>query len=108
MNKHQFRTSELSMRVLEMTREHAHRQPEFLMKDIARRVVERYGTSLATAYRYVRTAVDVLGIDYDVSARMKAHHADRTADGQADARCFGWPNGKPGMRASHVGVHAHG
>jgi hypothetical protein len=93
---HQFRATELGMLVYEMTREHARCHPDFLMGDIADRVVERYGTCRATAYRYVRTAVDVLGIDYDAVARMKLHRSDRCADGLADARCAGRPNGKPG------------
>lgn len=73
MKNHQYRAPELGMRVLEMTREHATRHPAFLMGDIAARVVDRYGASLATAYRYVRTAVDVLGIDYDHDVRTRAH-----------------------------------
>lgn len=105
---HQFQPRELGMRVYELTREHARRHPDFLIGDIAGRVVERYGTCRATAYRYVRTAVDVLGIAYDANERLKTHRADRCADGLANAQCAGWPNGKPGPRVSQCGAHTHG
>ena len=71
MKNHQLRASELAMRIYEITRTHAVRHPNFMMCEIVEQIVRLYGTSSSTAFRYVRTAVDVLCINYDHSERLR-------------------------------------
>lgn len=95
---HQLGVRELSMQVYEITRLRAAKDPDFMMCEIADIVIARFDTSRATAFRYIRAAVDVLCIDYGNTPPRIAKHIERTIDGLAEARGSGWPNGKPGGR----------
>lgn len=90
---------ELGMRVVLLVQEHAKRHPDFLMGDVALKLMREYGVCRATSFRYVRRAMDVLCLSYDVGEVRKRRIADRLAEGHAEAKLCGWPNGKPGPRA---------
>jgi hypothetical protein len=83
---HQLSVRELAMRSMEITRAHVADHPDFMMADIANRLTARYGISRASAFRYVRVAVDVLAIHYDHNERMRKQQSFRVADGIAEAR----------------------
>lgn len=95
---------ELAMRVFERTRLAAARREDFVMAEVVAEVVADFGCSEGTAFRHVRTAVDVLGIHYDADvgsqAKKRRKQQDACYQGQCNARAAGWPNGKPGRPAS--------
>jgi hypothetical protein len=96
---HEYSPSELNMRVVLRVQEYAKRHPDFVMCDLASRLMEEFNLSRATGFRVVRRAMDVLCLSYDASKARKSKLADRIADGHANARLCNWPNGKPGPRA---------
>ena len=64
--KRQFDLSncEVAMRVLARVQGEAKSNPKFRMVDVANTASVDLGLSRASAYRYVRTAIDVLGLHY--------------------------------------------
>src|SRR5690349_6539175 len=59
------RSREASMRCLLIVQAEMSKNPLALMGDMADRCMERLRLSRASAYRYVREAIDILGIPYD-------------------------------------------
>jgi len=94
--KHELTTRQCAMYALLAVQEAYKRDPAFLMSDVAKALQGQYGMCRATAFRYMRTAVDVLCIAYDTSEARRLKIADRMEEGWGDARAYGYPNGKPG------------
>lgn len=96
MKKHEQSPITLAMRIYERVKVRAKHNSDFLMCDMADGLIEEFGMSRATAFRYIRSAIDVLGIPYDKSAGRKALMRERMSEGHANAKLMKFPNGKPG------------
>lgn len=100
---HTYRPMELSMRIILAVQERQSRDPHFLMGELAEGVVLRYGCSRACAYRYLRLAVDVLGIPYEGDPLRSKRRNERSLDGKQNARARGKrrKSSRPGLSANH-------
>lgn len=98
--KHQERPVELAMRVYERVKTRASHNSDFLMCDMADGLVEEFGMSRATAFRYIRTAIDVLGISYGMTNARSVRIGERKSEGHSKAKMTGYPNGRPGPKAA--------
>lgn len=96
---YEYSPSELNMRVVLRVQEYATRHPDFMMCDLAARLMAEFNLSRATGFRVVRRAMDVLCLSYDASEARKIRFAERVAEGCANAKLCKWPNGKPGPKA---------
>lgn len=73
MPNHHFQLTpcEASMRVLKTVEREARKNPYWTMTSLLGELQEEMGLSRATAHRYMRTAVDVLGIHYEKADRRR-------------------------------------
>jgi hypothetical protein len=60
-----FTVPETAMRVVIMVQRAQRGNPHFVMRDVMSDVCQALDLSRAHAYRLVRLAIDILGIDYD-------------------------------------------
>lgn len=88
--------TELAMRVLVAVQDAYRRDKHFVMFDLAGNVCDELSISRATAYRHMRSAIDVLGISYDDDPVRDRARREKMGSGSVDARTYGWPNGAPG------------
>lgn len=97
---HSYRPSELAARITLNVQERQARDPHFLMGDMVEGVSDRYGCSRACAYRYLRIAVDVLGITYDDDPIRIERQRERLLDARENSRVYGGRIGveRPGVR----------
>lgn len=86
---HTYRPIDLAMRVVLAVQERQARDPHFLMGELAEGVVLRYGCSRACAFRYLRMAVDVLGIPYENDPLRSKRRNERSLGGKQNARARG-------------------
>ena len=93
MKKHEHLPTELAMRTLLIVQAHAAAHPDFMMGEIARPMMERFGISRATAYRMVSTAVDVLCIPV-VDWHRHPRFGERVVEGQDRAKTQGRRSGR--------------
>lgn len=64
MKRHEFRITELAMRAMIFV-QRATRGDDWLMTDVAEKMQGEFGISRATAFRMLRTSMDVLSIGYE-------------------------------------------
>lgn len=72
------------------------RDPHFLMCDLAYKLCSDHGISRATAFRQLRTAIDILCISYEEDQVRRLKKNDHQSAGLAKARMCRYPNGLPG------------
>lgn len=99
MKKHEQAPIVLAMIIYERVRIRSAHNADFLMCDMTDGLMEEFGLSRPTAYRYLRAAVDTLGISYDRTRGRLEKLGERKASGLYKAKIQGFPNGKPGSAA---------
>jgi hypothetical protein len=97
MKKHDQAPVVLAMLIYERVRTRTAHNPDFLMCDMTDGLMDEFGISRATAYRYLRVAVDTLGISYDMTKGRIEKLGERKAAGIHKAKIQRFPKGKPGM-----------
>ena len=65
VRRHQMATIEAAMHSVLAVKEISARVPNFTMGEVVQRLCCDFDMGRATAFRYVRRAIDVLGIHYD-------------------------------------------
>jgi hypothetical protein len=99
MKKHDHSPVILAMIIYERVRTRAAHDADFLMCDMTDSLTDEFGLSRATAYRYLRAAVDTLGIFYGSTKGRLEKLSERKSSGTFKASIQGFPNGRPGPRA---------
>lgn len=102
MKNHESTIRDAAMLALQLTRAAFRRDPHFLMHEVAGKMIEEQGMSRATAYRYVRSAIDFLGIAYDNDPERNKKRRERVGEGLNNARAYGWQNGAPGRERRSI------
>lgn len=77
---HDITATERAMRILLIVQAMQKRDPHFIIRDAVSAAMDEISTSRATAYRFVRQAIDILCIPYDHDEVRRKRTLQRVGD----------------------------